>query len=288
MSGWPKADNVTRTGFDAKVNITVPGTSSFVVLPGGAAAPTPAQVRAGQNAAGTTVADNLKGSIACAAAKTEYAAAVSGLAGSSTYDVYFVAENASLKLQPQPTRITVNTAASLPINISLPASVNHDTCYNATSTITVAGPPNEFIVEGSITVTMIAGEKIQYLPGTWVRSGGSMVGKIAAGDSYCFAKSPMMTMNTGDDQEGQLFTERSFFKVYPNPTTGIFTIELQDVPENTRIHMEGYGMHGEKAFSADLSGGQKHGFSLAQQPSGIYFIRVTAGTKVETVKIIKR
>ncbi len=287
-SGWPKADNATPTGFTLKVNLNVPGTSWYVVLPGGDPAPTSIQVKAGKNAAGTILASNLKGSIISAAGKTEYSGVISGLSNSTLYDVYFVAENALQKLQPSPTKVTLaTTAPSVPANIALARSVTEPMCFNATSTITVAGTPDEFIVESGGEATLIAGSNIVFLPGTKVLPGGYMWGYITTNGSYCGTKSPGIVMSAGNSTQDQNGPERSMFKVYPNPTSGIFTLELQDVPDHVKIQLEGYGMHGEKAFSADLTGEHTHRFSLAQQSAGIYFIRIIAGEKVETVKIIK-
>jgi len=111
-SGWPKAENATSTGFTAKVNINVPGTSYFVVLASGATAPSSAQVKAGQDAGGNPLASNLKGTIPCASGNTEYTSPVTGLSNSTTYDVYFVAEDASLNLQAAPVKVSVTTQAS--------------------------------------------------------------------------------------------------------------------------------------------------------------------------------
>ena len=111
-SGWPKAESPTPTGFTAKVNANVAGTSYYVVLANGATAPSSAQVKAGQDA--SSAAATASGSIACAAGSTEYSAAAGGsLANSTTYDVYFVAQDASgSNLQASPVMVTVTTTGS--------------------------------------------------------------------------------------------------------------------------------------------------------------------------------
>ncbi|MCX6267335.1 MAG: alpha/beta hydrolase fold domain-containing protein [Bacteroidetes bacterium] len=288
-TGWPKADNPTAEGFTLTVDLNVPGTSWYVVLPGGDPAPTSAQVKEGKNASGTTLESNLKGSIACVAAKTEYSAAISGLSGSALYDVYVVAENAALKLQPAPTRVTITTSApAVPANISVAATVNQAVCYNATNTITIAGTPNEFIVENGGEATMIAGLNILFLPGTKVMHGGHLSAYITTSHTYCGTKAPAMAMNSENAPVELPTHEQSLFRVYPNPSSGSFILEMNNIPENCRIRAEGYGMHGEKTFSEDLTGERKHNFSLSEHPAGIYFIRVIAGENVETIKIIKQ
>ncbi len=90
------------------------------------------------------------------------------------------------------------------------------------------------------------------------------------------------------DPEGQSGREQSFVRVFPNPSTGICTFEFQNVAENCRIRTEGYGNTGAAVFTADLRGEKRHNYSLSHLPAGIYFVRVIAGEKMETIKIIKQ
>jgi hypothetical protein len=118
-SGWPKAEDASQTVFSAKVNINMPGTAYYVVLLSGAPAPTSAQVKAGQDATGTVVAANLAGTIACAAGSTEYVSGVTGLAPSTTYNVYFVAEAyGNLQAAPVMKIVTTTTGGTAPVIIS--------------------------------------------------------------------------------------------------------------------------------------------------------------------------
>lgn len=110
-ANWPKAENATPSGFTAKVNANVAGTSYYVVLPNATAAPTSAQVKAGKNA--SDLAAIASGSIACAAGLTEYSAAVTGLSNSTSYDVYYVAQDAAgSNLQSSPVKVSISTTAS--------------------------------------------------------------------------------------------------------------------------------------------------------------------------------
>lgn len=110
-TNWPKAENPTPSGFTAKVSTNVAGTSYYVVLANGAVAPTSAQVKGGKNASDAAAISS--GSIVCAAGSTEYSAAVTGLSSSTSYDVYFVAQDASgSNLQSTPVKVTVSTSAS--------------------------------------------------------------------------------------------------------------------------------------------------------------------------------
>jgi acetyl esterase/lipase len=287
--GWPKVDGVTSSGFTARVNLNVAGTSWFVVLPGGAQAPSAAQVKAGQNAAGTVLAENLKGMISCPSGKTEYSAVVAGLSASTAYDVYFVAENLVLKLQRVPVKVAVITLApAIPLNTTVAGTVSQTVCYNATNTITVGGTPNEFIVENAGNVTMIAGSKIQFLPGTKVLPGGYLWGYITTNGSWCGLKSGETGYPEQNSAEGYSGMKKSFFKVYPNPTSANLTVEMMREDSDTNpVHVEGFGMRGDRVFSKDILREKRFAISLSDHPSGIYIFRFYAGNKVETIKIIK-
>jgi len=109
-SGWPKAENPSSNGFTAKVNTSIAGTTYYVVVAKDASAPSSAQVKAGQDAAG--VAATASGSITCVAGNTEYTAAAGGsLAGSTSYDVYYALQDASGNLQSNPVKVSVTTSA---------------------------------------------------------------------------------------------------------------------------------------------------------------------------------
>ena len=133
---------------------------------------------------------------------------------------------------------------------------------------------------------MIAGQSIDYLPGTRIFPGGYMHGYIAPSGPYC-AQPPSATVLNGTEDflPGE---PQSFFKIYPNPTTGDFTLELDPEKISGQLKIEVYGMQGEKVISATMNGEMKHVFSLSKRALGIYFIRVISEDQAETRKIIKQ
>ena len=80
----------------------------------------------------------------------------------------------------------------------------------------------------------------------------------------------------------------TFFRVYPNPTTGDFTLEFQDNAPVTDCHVEILNMTGSQKFSADLTGSGKHSLSLTGMPSGLYIVKVVSGQRAGTVKMIRQ
>jgi trimeric autotransporter adhesin len=145
--GWPKAENATPTGFTAKSETNIAGKTYFVILPSGATAPSSAQVKAGQDATGVAVAANQAGTITSAAGLTEYATAVTGLSNSTTYDVYYVAEDGQANnLQVSPVKVSITTTAS-----ALAPIVSNPTVSSITNNSAVLG--GNVTSDGGSTIT---------------------------------------------------------------------------------------------------------------------------------------
>jgi len=127
--GWtatyPKIANVANNDFDLLVNLDEPCTAYYVVVSDGLPAPTSAEVK------DATAAGLVKsGSIAVAAASTEYSQNINGLTAGATYDVYVVAEDASANLQASPAAIADVTTTNI-----LPEPENHATAFTISGTV---------------------------------------------------------------------------------------------------------------------------------------------------------
>ena len=163
-----------------------------------------------------------------------------------------------------------------------------DTCFEALQSIYVAGNGSTFTVQNGGNARLIAGEKILLMTGTRVISGGYMQASISQNGQYCSpAKLPDQGGPDGTISANQAMQPgKSFFSVYPNPTTGSFTLELRNTDAPAGVKVELYGMEGERIRSEELRGGLKYTLSLAGKPVGVYFIRVTSGNYTGTRKII--
>jgi len=82
--------------------------------------------------------------------------------------------------------------------------------------------------------------------------------------------------------------KQQFYRIYPNPTTGVFTLELNDAETPGKTMVEIYGMKGEKLLSYELTGAQRHAFSLSGNPAGIYLFRIISALNSGTTRIIKQ
>ena len=160
-------------------------------------------------------------------------------------------------------------------------------CYNALQTITVAGSGTEFIIEPGGSTTMIAGQNILFYKGTRIESGGYLHGYIAPNGPFCPGLLPSVVAVGTEEERVPVSSESSTFKVYPNPVTGSFTLELKGGYLFEVVHVEVYSMVGEKVLTEVLNREWKHDFSLSGWPSGLYFIHVRSEGRSETEKIIK-
>ncbi|MEI7981771.1 MAG: T9SS type A sorting domain-containing protein, partial [Bacteroidota bacterium] len=174
-------------------------------------------------------------------------------------------------------------------NITIGPGTN--SCYNAGQTITVAGSGTTFLVQSGGDATLIAGQNILFMPGTMVQSGGHLSGYITTTSSFCVNPSspvsnplnPETAAITAETEPGS-----TLFRVYPNPTTGKFTLELNAPTGETNANVTIYGMLGEKVLQEKLEGTGKSDFSLTGRSGGIYIIQVTMGERTATAKIIKQ
>ncbi|MDP1622415.1 MAG: T9SS type A sorting domain-containing protein [Bacteroidales bacterium] len=217
---------------------------------------------------------------------------ITATAGANSGDIMVTANNSCGPSLAQTLGLSV---ISVPNQNSLSGIVlsGQTKCYNATQTITVAGNSTNFWVRTDGSATMVAGQNIIYLPGTRVFSGGYMYGYITTSGVCCgvAASAPGSFASKSEliDTEKLSISspETTLFKVYPNPTSGKFVVELNGDIESPAINIEVFGIQGDKVLSGVLTGERMGEFSLSGNPSGIYFVRIMASGKTGTIKLLK-
>ena len=191
---------------------------------------------------------------------------------------------------PATSNAVTMSVTSVPTTVVLQnLSITNTQCYGASQTITVAGGGTTFTVQAGGRATMVAGQKISYLPGTVVKLSGYMRGYITTNGQYCTSKEPaMVATGTGEQEEIPIIGQGQRIKIYPNPTTGNFTLELSGYNKLEKLQVEIYGMTGEKFLSTEVTGETKREFSLLNKPVGIYLIQVISTEGSVTSRIIKK
>lgn len=75
--------------------------------------------------------------------------------------------------------------------------------------------------------------------------------------------------------------------LYPNPTEGHFSVEVGNAVEGTRLQAVLYTSTGTVVSRKALSGGRID-FDLSGQASGVYVLRIEAGSETRIWKVIKK
>ena len=181
---------------------------------------------------------------------------------------------------------TVGQTNAVCSNISVIGTASSTVCYNATTTITVAGGATIFtVVAPSGNATFIAGQNILFEPGTVVQSGAYMHGYISG--IYCLnPSSPNNVAATGQD-EPQMNLSNAYFTLFPNPTNGNFTLVQKGDKQFGNVKVEVYGMRGNRVLASQMIGEKQHEFTTSDLSAGLYFVKVVAEDYTETIKLIK-
>lgn len=177
--------------------------------------------------------------------------------------------------------ITVSDPAATALTLQ-DISVTGTVGYFATETITTAGPGSYFLVNAGASAVMYAGESILLREGTTVAGGGYLYAAIHA-DNYCNMGKPVIT----DAENTNQSTERAAFSLFPNPTTGNFTLVLKGDRKFEDVAVEILSMRGEKVLTDRLAGDRQREFGVAALPAGVYFVKIQADGYVETIKLVK-
>jgi hypothetical protein len=161
-------------------------------------------------------------------------------------------------------------------------------CYDATQTITVAGNGTYFHVNAFGEATLIAGQKILFLPGVNVYANGYMHAYISLDEQYCagtiapVTKSGIVETGTTSDQD------MIKLSIWPNPVSSDLHLSLMDTESNTSAAFTMMDIRGRILSRGTFTGNQTKVVSMSGQAPGIYLIHVNNGTQVITRKIVKQ
>jgi hypothetical protein len=183
------------------------------------------------------------------------------------------------------------TAPGVPVSVIVPAHTVASgivECYKAQQTITA----QNLVVESGGNVKLIAGTKITLQPGVHAKAGSAFHGWISATD-LC-GSAPSQLISGTDDQVSpqesgkEFFAQDKLFRVYPNPTTGEFTLELLKFDALSNITVNIYGMQGNKIQSAELPARKRYTFNLSDSKAGLYLIQVMNNGVTGVTRIVKQ
>ena len=163
-------------------------------------------------------------------------------------------------------------------------------CYDATSTITVAGSGTTVDILSGGEATFIAGERIRWKPGFHAHEGSYGHGYITETGEYCDEQQPMVAVQTPAEEEAdiipELFVDEDVgVKIYPNPTLGKFTIDF--IGKTTAADIILMDFKGNRVLEIRCEDQNKKVIDIGHVPGGMYIIVIKTQSQIITKKIIK-
>jgi hypothetical protein len=152
-------------------------------------------------------------------------------------------------------------------------------CYNALQNITVSEIPSVILHDGA-TATFIAGSSIRFLPGFYAESGSIMSAYITTDASFCEvvvskSVSDLSLVAEVSQKPSDIKKGAGDIKLYPNPNSGTFTLELSNFGPQTTIVI--YNLLGERVARFSHTGNATQPVNLEGIRKGIYMVEVTDG-----------
>ena len=220
----------------------------------------------------------------------------------ATNDIYnhYASDNEEItcQLTSSQTCVSNNTALSNPVVlqviplISTVSLENQDMtgaqCFNAAQSITVAGNGSTFTLEPGSDVTLIAGQQIRLLPGVHAQPGSHLTARISTDGNYCPASISPAPSPAADTLRSIAKTNTNEVSVYPNPTTGVFTVDPGREDTETTTEVDIYSITGRNIVHTSITPGTPLTFSLSNQPAGVYLVRATCGTFSGSARIVRQ
>ncbi len=102
-------------------------------------------------------------------------------------------------------------------------------------------------------------------------------------------KSNQAEPNNNENKEAVVVNDEGReFKLYPNPTKGLVTIECPGLSEGTKVTCTIHDSNGRFISKADYTGQQTIKCDLSNAPNGLYFLQVQLPDKQHTLKVLKQ
>ena len=76
------------------------------------------------------------------------------------------------------------------------------------------------------------------------------------------------------------------FKVFPNPTKGLFTIQVENSDFSSKLKVVIYNINGQVIYQKKLDNKPEYQINLSAYPKGTYFLNISAKKKFYKAEII--
>ena len=166
-------------------------------------------------------------------------------------------------------------------------------CFDAIQDITVAGSGTTVSFLNNSSVTLVAGHSIRFLPGFHAFQGCYADAYITTSGSFC---EPPLTIIAGNilNEKSALDNnipvkninniEEKTVKVFPNPNSGNFTVELNNFDLSARVIV--VNLQGATVYSSKWLASGLYKISLSGINKGIYLVRIDDGKTLFINKMV--
>jgi len=187
---------------------------------------------------------------------------------------------------PAVSNTVILSVITIPMNITVTGAIGYgqSECYHAEQTLVVAGDPETFTVHPGGSVLLMAVQRILLRPGTIVAPGGYLHGFITNGSQFCSSSTIPSSPVSAAIPEKQ---EELKARIWPNPTTGSFTVALTGHSPSEKVRMELFTLTGESLYSREMIANEDMRGSLSGFPDGYYFLRIVTAEGTITTPILK-
>lgn len=161
-------------------------------------------------------------------------------------------------------------------------------CFESAEPLIIGGDPPTFTVEPSGSAFLVSSVSVVLKPGTVVKEGAYIRAWIS--DEGCVQPASIFVAESGLSDESEHIStliSSDLFRVYPNPTQGSFTLELNKPEEFTSAKVEIYTMSGELILQQLIGASQVHNFDISHAHPGFYIVRVIGNDLVGVHKLLK-
>jgi len=93
-------------------------------------------------------------------------------------------------------------------------------------------------------------------------------------------------VNPDDEPQPNNINTETDFAIYPNPTSGEFTIQVTGDAEQGTSEVYIYDIFGRLIYNQHINSSTNQHINISQQPKGIYLVKVLSGEKVYIKKLV--
>lgn len=161
-------------------------------------------------------------------------------------------------------------------------------CFDSEDIIILAGSGTNFLLESGASLELAAVNSVLLKDGFRALAGSYGRFFIDPSGSYC---NPQALLSSVDEMYLEPLIEiadKGPVRIYPNPTTGKFTIELTNPDDSPETSVEIFSILGEKIKQLDRFDQMSYQFDLSNHITGLYLLRIRQGNKIWQEKLIRQ